>query len=300
MESRSSTESVPSVSAIFGSSVSMSHVRELAQHAALVHSPVFIHGPTGSGKEVLARYLHLISPWNRGPFLKIHCPTEPELLETELFGFDKGAFPGASANKPGLLELASEGTLLLDDISELDLRLQEKLLRVLREGTFTSIGGQRPRSTHVRIMSTANRTLETAVEAGQFRQDLFERLAAISLGMPPLRERIGDLPAIARYMLSHFAEMLGSPVRPLPSAAMRRLVSYQWPGNIRELENVLFQYALTKASLAPLPSLALPTGQGESAGSLAVSAELKQRRSKKMLQPGAAGNSFHGAPERQR
>jgi DNA-binding NtrC family response regulator len=247
----------------------MGGVRELAPRAALLSTPVFIYGPTGSGKEILARHIHRISRRKRGPFFKINCGIEPERFEAELFGFVEGAFPGATASKPGLLELAHEGVLLIDDLSELGLPLQDRLLSVLQNGTFTPIGGRQPQNTSVRIMSTANGPLEIKVEEGCFRCELVAKLSSVTLCMPALRDRIDDLPDIARYLLSRFADMLGSRIRPLPPAATRLLMKYEWPGNIRELENVLFDYALNKVLLAPGSSL-------DSGGSEAASVDVLQ------------------------
>lgn len=244
---------IPPASVIFGRSAVMSRLRDVVDPISLVPIPVFIHGATGTGKEVLANYIHQRSPWRDGPFLKVSCAAIPgSLFEAELFGFEKGAFTGACMAKPGLIELAHSGTLLLDDISELDVSLQAKLLQFLQDGTFTRIGAEEERRVSARIICTANRSLESDLEQGRFRKDVFHRISGASVPLPRLRERIEDLPCIAEYLLTQFAESFCTRVRPLAAAIYRRLRQYHWPGNIRELENVLRRYSLLGTPAAVL------------------------------------------------
>ena len=223
----------------------MSRLREVVDQISRVSLPVLIYGGTGTGKEALATYIHRNSPWREGPFLKINCAAIPRnLLEAELFGSEAGAFTGARTTKRGLVELSDSGTLLLDYISECDLALQAKLLLFLQDGSFRRIGGGEEIHVSARVICLANVPLEQEVESGRFREDLFHRIAGISLHMPLLKDRIEDLPVISDYLLSQIATSIGVEPPPLPRDLMRRLLRYTWPGNIRELENVLRRYVL--------------------------------------------------------
>lgn len=255
---------VPPPDVIFGRSSCMSGLHEAADRVALLPVPVFLFGATGTGKEVLANYIHHRSPWKEGPFVKMSCATMSEAQqETELFGLEEGAFPG-TATKPGLIELSARGTLLLDDISHLRLRLQAKLFQFLRDGMLFRVGAREPRQITTRVVCTSDHLLEREVERGDFRDDLFHRIRPATLYMPPLKERIQDLPRIAEYLLAGFAAKFGIRIRPLSAALTRRLRRYHWPGNIRELENVLCRYALTGTEAAVVDGLLLssPTPEG--------------------------------------
>ncbi|CEP66988.1 PAS fold [Moorella glycerini] len=207
---------------------------------ALVDSTVLIYGETGVGKEVIAKYIHNISDRNKGPFVRINCGAIPEnLLEAELFGYEKGAFTGArNEGKPGLIETADKGTLLLDEISELPLPLQVKLLRFLQEREFIRVGGVKPVSVDVRILAATNKDLKELVQEGKFRSDLYYRLNVIPLVVPPLQERPEDIPILAYYFLEKFNQKYHKS-RELTREVMERLLKYSWPGNVRELENVV-------------------------------------------------------------
>jgi two-component system, NtrC family, response regulator AtoC len=236
----------------------MSRLREVVDRISGVPIPALIHGATGTGKEVLANYIHQNSPWSSGPFVKLNCAAIPgSLLEAELFGFERGAFSGAYCAKPGLVEASHSGTLLLDNISELDPGLQAKLLQFLQDGTFTRIGDHIQRQVSCRFICTASSSLDQNVEQGSFRADLLHRISGISLRMPPLTERLKDLPGIAAYLLAEFTSTFATRVPALTSAMLRRLLRHDWPGNIRELENVLRRYALLGTPSAVLEDLNL-------------------------------------------
>jgi DNA-binding NtrC family response regulator len=211
-----------------------------AEHIARAEASVFITGETGTGKEVLARHIHRRSRRAGGPFVALNCAAIPEnLLESELFGHEKGAFSGAVARRVGRFEAAHGGTLLLDEIAELDIRLQAKLLRAVQEREITRLGGNDTVKVDVRILAATHRDPGAEVARGRFREDLFFRLNVVSLAIPPLRARPADIAALANHFARKFAEVNALPRRPLSSAAERRLLSHHWRGNVRELENVI-------------------------------------------------------------
>jgi transcriptional regulator with GAF, ATPase, and Fis domain len=206
---------------------------------------VLIHGETGTGKELIARAVHELGPRRSGPLVKVNCAAlSPSLVESELFGHEKGAFTGAQQRRIGRFELADGGTLLLDEVGELPLELQPKLLRVLQEQEFERVGGTRPVRVDVRIVSSTNRELSKAVEAGRFRADLFYRLAVFSIAVPPLRDRSGDCAVLAEAFVRAQAHRLGKPLTGLTPAALDRLLAHDWPGNVRELANVIERAAI--------------------------------------------------------
>jgi two-component system, NtrC family, response regulator AtoC len=242
---------IPPDHVIFGRSSVMDRVQEVVDPIALVPIPVLIFGATGTGKEVMANYIHRRSPWKEGPFVKISCAAIPgALLEAELFGFEQSAFTGAIATKPGLVELAEGGTLMLDNVADLDLMLQPKLLHFLQTGTFNRIGGRQDLTVKTRVICTANRSLDAEIEQGTFREDLYHRISGASVPMPRLREREDDLLIIAEYLLVQFAAQFQLRVRSLSTALARRLRHHSWPGNIWELENVLRRYSILGTSNA--------------------------------------------------
>jgi two-component system response regulator FlrC len=216
-----------------------------AEQIARSDATVLITGESGTGKEVLARLIHRSSRRMTGPFVALNCAAIPEhLLESELFGHEKGAFSGALARRIGKFEAAEGGTLLLDEISEMELRLQAKLLRAIQEREIDRVGGNAPVRVDVRILATSNRDLAAEAAAGRFREDLFFRLNVVGLRIPPLRERPGDIAALADHFASHFAGINGLPPRPLSRAAMIMLGAHHWRGNVRELENILHRAVL--------------------------------------------------------
>lgn len=230
---------------IFGQTPVMHFIRRTVERVATASAPVLILGESGTGKEVIAKEIHRRSSWSQGPFVKISCPAIPgTLLESELFGYEKGAFTGAWNSKPGRVELAHRGTLFLDEIGEMEMGLQAKLLQLLQDGQFSRIGGQKDCQVDVRILCATNRRLEEEVEAGNFRQDLFYRINVVSISIPPLRERRADIPALVRYFLDYYNEEHNRQVRPFSHRALQLLCGYDWPGNIRELENLVRRYVI--------------------------------------------------------
>jgi DNA-binding NtrC family response regulator len=223
-------------------------VVKLAQQIAPSDASVLITGESGTGKEVVARYVHGRSNRARAPFISVNCAAIPEnLLESELFGHEKGAFTGAIARRIGKFEEATGGTLLLDEISEMDTRLQAKLLRAIQERVIDRVGGSKPVPVDIRIIATSNRNLADAVREGQFREDLLFRLNVVNLKIPPLRERPADVLELAQHFIKKYAAANGVPVRPLSAEARRTLVLNRWPGNVRELENTVHRAVLLAA-----------------------------------------------------
>ena len=219
-----------------------------AEQVAGAEASILITGESGTGKEVLARHVHRRSRRAGGPFVALNCAAIPEnLLESELFGHEKGAFSGAIARRLGKFEAAHGGTLLLDEISEMDVRLQSKLLRAIQEREIDRVGGTAPVRIDVRILATSNRDLPVEVAAGRFREDLYFRLNVVSLRLPPLRERPGDIPALAEHYARRYAEVNGVRPRPLSRAALLRVCGHGWRGNVRELENTIHRAVLLAA-----------------------------------------------------
>ncbi len=225
---------------IIGTVPSMHKVFHLIERVADSPTTVLITGESGTGKELVARALHDQSSRADRPFITVNCGAIPEaLFESELFGHEKGAFTGAVSGRPGRFELADGGTLFLDEVGELPLDLQVKLLRVLQERRFERVGGVRPLSVDVRLVAATNRDLREMVESNAFRQDLFYRLAVVPLALPPLRERISDLPILVEHFVERFNERLGRQITGVDEGAMAKLRAWRWPGNIRELENLI-------------------------------------------------------------
>src|SRR5215475_12521119 len=223
----------------------MAQVIKLAQQIAASEASVLITGESGTGKEVIARYVHARSNRSKAPFICVNCAAIPEtLMESELFGHEKGAFTGAVARRIGKFEEANGGTLLLDEISEMDVRLQAKLLRAIQERMIDRVGGTRPVAIDIRIIATSNRNLAEAVREGTFREDLLFRLNVVNLKLPPLRERPADILELAQHFVKKYSEANGVPLRPLAAEARRVLSTNRWQGNVRELENTLHRAVL--------------------------------------------------------
>jgi two-component system response regulator AtoC len=253
---------LPPDNVIFGGSTAGEAVRLSTEMAATTNLPVLLQGQSGTGKEVLAKYIHNRSTWGCGAFVKVNCPAIPgPLIESELFGYQKGAFTGAYVCKPGRVELAHGGTLFLDEIAELELGLQAKLLQLLQDGRFCRIGDQEERGVEVRFVCATNRQLEREIRTGTFRQDLFYRVNVLTIELPPLRERICDLPILVDYLQREYAKKFDRPVKPLSARTFAFLRNYSWPGNIRELENVMKRYVI--AGQEEVIFKALQSGAGD-------------------------------------
>jgi transcriptional regulator with GAF, ATPase, and Fis domain len=248
--------------AILYESDCMGKLMELARRFARTDAPVLITGETGTGKELMARFVHDRSSRASGPFRVINCGAIPEnLIESELFGHEKGAFTGAINRKAGLFETAQKGTIFLDEIGELPLHLQAKLLRVLQESQIMHVGGTETISVDVRIVAATNRELEAAVTSGTFRQDLFFRLHVLTLHIPPLRERGDDVLLLCAYFIKHYCQRFGLPEKTLLTPARNALKKHSWPGNVRELENVLQKaILLSEGDRLTQEDLSIPSG----------------------------------------
>ncbi|MCG3113236.1 MAG: sigma-54 dependent transcriptional regulator [Candidatus Manganitrophus sp. SB1] len=227
------------VGRMIGRSDRMQQIYRLIEKVAPHPSPVLILGETGTGKEMVARGIHEMGPRKAGPFIAVNCGAIPEnLLESELFGYEKGAFTGAAAQKKGRLELAEGGTLFLDEVGELPLPLQVKLLRFLQEREIQRVGGTKTIRVDVRLIAATNRDLKREIQEHRFREDLYYRIRVIEINLPPLRERHGDIPELTAYFLQKFSRELHKSLEMLPEA-LDLLTLYAWPGNVRELENVI-------------------------------------------------------------
>jgi two-component system response regulator PilR (NtrC family) len=250
---------------LVGESAKMRKVYDLVERVAQTKSNILISGESGTGKELVARAIHWQSPRTEKPFVVINCAGIPEtLIESELFGYKKGAFTGALTDKEGLFEIAHGGTIFLDEVGELTPAIQVKLLRVIQGRTFTAVGGTDERTVDVRFISATNKDLEEEVINKRFREDLFFRLNVINIAMPPLRERDGDLPLLAQYFLEKYSRDLGKDVRKISAYAMEVLGQYSFPGNVRELENIIERSVALETSSIVLPeSLTLSNFQKE-------------------------------------
>lgn len=259
----------------------MQKVMKLAEQIAPAEASILITGESGTGKELMARHIHLRSKRSDKVFVALNCAAIPEnLLESELFGHEKGAFTGAIARRVGKFEEADGGTLLLDEISEMDIRLQAKLLRVLQEREVTRVGSNQPIKVNARILATSNRTLSDEVRKGTFREDLLFRLNVVTVHLPPLRERPDDIVAVAKHFARHYADLNGYPFRPLSADALEILRRRRWQGNVRELENTVHRAVLLATGSEIGPDLVLspdeafgiggPLGSASSAAATAV------------------------------
>src|SRR3984893_14541900 len=230
---------------VIGQSPEWRQVLRKAAQVAVTDTTVFLQGESGTGKEVVARFIHRSSPRQHGPFVAINCAALPEqLLESELFGYERGAFTGAQQAKAGQIELAATGVLFLDEVSEMRPLAQAQLLRDLEEREFQRLGGMRPVKANVRVISASNRDLQQAVADGRFREDLFYRLHVFDIRMPPLRQRRGDIPLLADAFLMELTRSTGCSSAGLTPDALEMLVDYEWRGNVRELHNALERAAI--------------------------------------------------------
>lgn len=256
---------------IVGESSGLKRVLKQVEDVAATDATVLILGETGTGKELIARAIHELSPRRDHAFVRLNCSAIPSgLLESELFGHEKGAFTGAIAQKIGRLELAHRGTFFLDEVGDLPLELQPKILRALQEKEFERVGGIRTILVNVRLVAATNRDLDKMVSAGQFRSDLYYRLRVFPVTIPPLRERRDDIPLLAQYFLASHSKRMGRRIETIPDETMQALVKWPWPGNVRELENFLERSVILspgpvlRAPLAELKAIAESDGQTDS------------------------------------
>ncbi len=241
---------------LFGKTEEMKKIRRTVERVASVRVPVLIQGESGTGKEVLANFVHSQAPWQEMPLVKVSCAAIPgSLLESELFGFEKGAFTGAVSNRPGKFELADGGTIVLDAIADIDSGLQAKLLQVLQDGRFSRIGDLEERRVNVRIICITNRELEQEIQKESFREDLYYRINVVNIQMPALRHRIEDIPLFVEYFLKLYGERFGRKVAGLSGSVVDRFRKHNWPGNIRELENYVKRYVILDSAETVLNDL---------------------------------------------
>jgi len=256
---------------LFGTSLKMEEVKNTIEHVADTTATVLIRGESGTGKEVVARMIHAQSGRGGKPFVKVNCAAIPhELLESELFGYEPGAFTGANRQKLGKFDLAHAGTLFLDEVSEMHPALQAKLLHVLQDGEFSRLGAKRDISVDVRVLAATNKLLERAVEEGLFREDLFYRLNVVTIHIPPLRERKEEILVFLDYFLRKYSEVYGKQPPPFGDSTIGKLLEYDWPGNIRELENLVKRYVIVgneaqivRELATPRPTLSLGSTGGQ-------------------------------------
>jgi transcriptional regulator with GAF, ATPase, and Fis domain len=291
---------------IVGESTGLRRVLKEIATVAPTDATVLIQGETGTGKELLARAVHRLSPRHERTFIKLNCAAIPAgLIESELFGHEKGAFTGAIARKIGRLELAHEGTLFLDEIGEMPLDLQPKLLRALQEREIERVGGTRPIPVKVRLIAATNRDLAKMVAEKQFRSDLFYRLKVFPVFAPPLRDRAGDIPILVRHFVDTHSRRMGKTIESIPDETMQALIRWQWPGNIRELENFLERAViLTRGPVlfVPLAELETEADEDENADTVPENPSLQAAEREHILRvlresKGQIGGS-HGAAAR--
>lgn len=236
---------LPPLELAFGRTPAMRAIRQKLESVAESGVPVLLQGESGTGKEVCARFLHLFSGRTKGSLVKVSCPAIPEsLMETELFGYEKGAFTGAHSTKRGRVEEAHNGTLFLDEVGSLDLSAQSKLLQVLQDGTFVRVGGHTTRTIQTRLVSCANRDLRTQVEEGSFRLDLLYRINAVTVNLPPLRQRRDEIEPLVEYFTELNAKSFRLNPKPISRSTIQLMERYHWPGNIRQLANLVRSYVL--------------------------------------------------------
>jgi DNA-binding NtrC family response regulator len=283
-ELREALQSRHRIEGIIGESGQMLDVLSLVRRVAPSEATVLIRGESGTGKELIAKAIHFASPRASGPLVKVNCAALPEtLLESELFGHEKGAFTGALTSREGRFELANGGTLFLDEIGDLPLHLQAKLLRVLQEREYEKVGSSRPVQVNVRILAASHRPLEVLITAGQLREDLYYRLNVVTISLPPLRERRSDLSLLIDHLLRLFAEKNGKTIRGLTHEARDILLRYDYPGNVRELENIIERaVVLTRDDVIGTGDLPLtvqnPEVEGDEETNLTVAMEALERR----------------------
>jgi len=263
---------------IIGNSPALESVLEQVEQVAPTDSTVLIQGETGTGKELIARAIHNLSPRCGRPFVKLNCAAIPfDLLESELFGHERGAFTGAIAQKIGRFELADKGTLFLDEIGDIPPGLQPKLLRVLQEQEFERLGSNRTHQVDVRLVAATNRHLPEMVKRNEFRSDLYYRLNVFPIPLPPLRERRGDIPALVEHFVEIYSRRMDRQIGRIPPETMAELTSYQWPGNIRELQNFIERSVILTSGSVFRPPLASLKAAAETVSPEAITLEEAER-----------------------
>ena len=280
---------------IVGSSPALKSVLAEVERVAPTDSTVLVLGETGTGKELIARAIHNLSPRCERPFVKLNCVTIPfDLLESELFGHEKGAFTGAVAQKIGRFEMADTGTIFLDEIGDLPLALQPKLLRVLQEQEFERLGSGRTHHTNVRVIAATHRDLTQMVAHNEFRSDLYYRLNVFPVPVPPLRERREDIRQLVRHFVDVFARRMGKHIEQVPTTTMDAFIAYTWPGNVRELQN-LIERAVIRSDYGVLPN-PLPPSQANTIPAVAAQGTLREHEAALILQTLRAAGGVVGGP----
>ncbi len=264
-ENRNLKEIIRRESIMVGDSVPMRALRQQIAYAAPTEGRILIYGENGTGKELVARLLHLQSNRRLQPFVEVNCAAIPEdLIESELFGNAKGAFTGATESRKGKFELADQGTLFLDEVGDMSLKTQAKVLRVLEEQRFHAVGSNEALEVDVRVIAATNKNLEKRIEEGSFREDLFFRLNVIPFEVPPLRQRVEDISVLIEYFMNYFCDRYGRQQKTITSEALQQLQKYRWPGNVRELKNVVERLVIMlpkeEVSLYDLPLTILSAG----------------------------------------
>jgi formate hydrogenlyase transcriptional activator len=263
---------------IIGNSQALEAVLELVEQVSPTDSTVLIQGETGTGKELIARAIHNLSARCGRPFIKLNCAAIPfDLLESELFGHERGAFTGAIAQKIGRFEMADKGTLFLDEVGDIPPGLQPKLLRVLQEQEFERLGSTRTQQVNIRLVAATNRNLADMVKSGQFRSDLYYRLNVFPIPLPPLRERPEDIPSLVEHFVEIYSRRMNKQIDQIPAETMLALASYQWPGNIRELQNFIERSVIVSSGSVLRPPLATLKAAAETESSQATTLEQAER-----------------------
>jgi formate hydrogenlyase transcriptional activator len=299
LEGRVNSEPGPSVRTwgIVGDSAAMQTVLENVRIVAATDTTVLIHGETGSGKELIARAIHGQSDRRNGRFVKVNCAAIPrDLLESEMFGHEKGAFTGAVAQKIGRFELADGGTLFLDEVGDMPLELQPKLLRVLQEQEFEKLGSIRTQKVDVRVVAATNRDLVQLCSEGKFREDLFYRLNVFPIDIPPLRERPEDIPPLAKHFVEVIAARMHRRVDSIPAEVMENLITYDWPGNVRELQNFMERSVILSKGTVLRPPLSDLKSRRTQPGPVLREGTLQQVEREHILQVLRASNWVIGGP----
>ena len=287
-ENRTLRDLIRRETVMIGNSIPMKALRQQIEYAAPTEGRILIYGENGTGKELVAKLLHLSSPNEDRPFIEVNCAAIPDdLIESELFGNVKGAYAEATESRKGKLELANGGTLFLDEVGDMSLKTQSKVLRVLEDQRFYAVGGNRAIEVDVRVIAATNKNLEYEIEKGHFREDLFFRLNVIPFEVPPLRERNEDIPELVDYFMGNFCQRYGKKKKQLEPKALRKLRSYRWPGNVRELKNTIERLAImvpgAKVKLSHLPLAILNQDDENKLGSSANWREAREDFERRFL-----------------